>query len=329
MKRLILFTALFGLLVLYLWACSPRPASPAPPRPTYPEKPVTMVVPFPAGGTVDLVARALVEAAKPYFPQPIAIVNRPGGAGTIGAAELAQARPDGYTIGLIPVGPVAVQPHRGELPYRGPDDLRPVIKVVRLPVVFAVRADAPWKTMTELLEYARANPGRVRVGHGGVGTINHIDLELLKLQAGVDMTHVPFSGAPESNSALLGGHIEAVVPHPDQVVEHVRAGRMRVLAVFEPQRNRLFPEAPTFRELGYYITLAPYYFVATPKNVSDDILNFLHDAFKKATETDSFRRFVDDNSLVLDYAGPEELARQLRLDYEFYAEIVKKLNLRG
>lgn len=328
MRRVALLV-LFGLLVPYLWACTPQPAPSARPKLTYPEKPVTMVVPFPAGGTVDLVARALVEAAKPYFPQPIAVVNRPGGAGTVGTAELVQARPDGYTIGLIPVGPVAVQPHRSELPYRGPDDIRPVVKVVRLPVVFAVRADAPWKTMRELLDYARANPGQIRVGHGGIGTINHIDLELLKLQAGADMTQVPFSGAPESNSALLGGHIEAVVPHPDQVLEHVRAGRMRVLAVFEERRNRLFPYAPTFRELGYDITLAPYYFVAAPKGVPDDVVSFLHDVFKKAMDADSFRKFVDDNSLVLDYAGPDELARQLRNDYQFYAEIIKKLNIRG
>jgi tripartite-type tricarboxylate transporter receptor subunit TctC len=316
-------------LAIFLAACTAAAPSPSPPRPSYPEKPATMIVPFPAGGTVDLVARALVEAVKPYFPQPIAVVNRPGGAGTVGTAELVQARPDGYTIGLVPVGPVAVQPHLSQLPYRGPDDIRPIVKVVRLPVVLAVRADAPWPTVKELLDFAWANPGRIRVGHGGVGTIPHIDLELLKQQAGVELTHVPFSGAPESNAALLGGHIEAVVPHPDQVVEHVRAGRMRVLAVFEERRNRLFPEAPTFRELGYDITLAPYYFVAGPKNLADEAVGFLHDAFKRAMETDSFRKFVDDNSLVLEYAGPEELKKQLARDYELYGQIVKKVGLKG
>jgi len=323
MRRLVC-VSIFSLVVV-VTACATPLRSPAAPRSSYPEKPITMIVPFPAGGTVDLVARALVEAAKPYFPQPIAVVNRPGGAGTVGTAELVQARPDGYTIGLIPVGPVAVQPHLSQLPYRGPGDIRPVIKVVRLPVVLAVRADAPWQTAKELLDFARANPGQVRVGHGGIGTIPHIDLELLKQQAWVDMTHVPFSGAPEANSALLGGHIEAVVPHPDQVIEHVRAGRMRVLAVFEEQRNRLFPEAPTFRELGYNITLAPYYFVAGPKNVPDEVAVFLHDAFKKAMESDSFRKFVEDNSLVLDYAGPDDIKKQLSRDYELYREIVNKI----
>ena len=317
------FHMLLGVILTVLSACGPRPAAPVQPKVAYPEKPVSMVVPFPAGGALDQVTRALVEAVKPYFPQPIAVVNRPGGAGTIGAAELAQARPDGYTVGMMAVGPIAIQPHLTDLPYRGPDDFRPVVKVVYIPVWFMVLQDSPWRSLSELAQHAIVSPGSIRFGSPGVGTIPHINVELLKQRAGISLVHVPFAGGAESVPALLGGHIEALSAHPSEVMGHLKAGKIRVLVTFEERRNPLLPEVPTAKELGYDITLAPYYFVAAPKNVPDDVVNTLHDAFKKAIETNRFKEFAQENGYVIDYKSPSELLAELRRDYETYREIVK------
>lgn len=308
---------------LTLWLASAVPAAPGP---SYPIKPVAMIVGWPAGQAIDLVARALVEAARPYLP--VYVVNRPGGAGTMGAAEVVLAKPDGYTIGMTAVAVMTVQPHLTDLPYKTPDDYRPVIKTGGHAVVFCVRTDARWRSMAELLEQARVSPGAVRVGSAGVGTIPHIDLEALTEKASVNLTHVPFAGAGEYVSALLGGHIEAVVGLPVEVIPHIRAGRMRALAIFAAKRNPLFPGVPIFPELGYDITAGVYHFVIVPKATPDRVVQILHDALKKALETEAFRRFAADNSYVIDYMGPSDLKRQLERDYAFFGDMVRKLKLR-
>lgn len=177
-------------------------------------------------------------------------------------------------------------------PLQTPEDYRPVIKTGGHPVVFCVRADARWRTMAELLEQVRASPGAVRVGSAGVGTIPHIDLEALKEKAGVSLTHVPFAGAGEYISALLGGHIEAVVGLPVEVIPHVRANRMRALAIFSTKRNPL--GVPIFPELGYDITAGVYHFVVAPKATPDWVVQIIHDALKKAIESDTFKKFADE-----------------------------------
>lgn len=288
----------------------------------YPDKPVTFIVGFPAGGASDMTARALSEAVKKHFPRPLVVVNRPGAAGTIGAAEIVQAKPDGYTIGLSAVAVLTVQPHRTKLPYDTPDDYTPIIKLNNLPVCFAVKADAPWKTMKDVLEYARAHPGKLRVGHGGNGTILHLDLELFKTKAGVDLTAVPFTGGAESVPALLGGHVEGVNIHHGEIVPHVKAGKARVLAVYEEKRNPLFPDVPTFRELGYDVTLGVYYLVIGPKGLAPGIVTALHDAFKKAMEEDAFINAMKARGFDVAYEGTGDIKKRLLRDYEQNAKLV-------
>ena len=296
----------------------------------YPTKPVAMVVPFPAGGAMDQTARALSESSKSHFKQPFTIQNRAGAAGTVGASEAVSAQPDGYTIAMNAVAVMAVQPHLTDVSYKlPPDDYQPIIKVVDNPILVAVRQDAPWKSAQELLAHAKANPGQIRAAIPGIGTILHINLELLKEQAGVNITHVPTAGGAESMPALLGGHVEAVIAHPAEVVGHVQAGTVRVLGVFQPQRNPLFPEAPTFKELGYDITNAVYYFTMAPKGTSKEIVQSLHDSFKKAIDEESFARFAQEKGFGLDAKGPDALTEQLRKDYAFYGDMVKKLNLKA
>ena len=259
---------IFGTLISLFFTVSIGIFSPVLSPAAYPEKPVTMICVFPAGGAMDMTARALSEAAKKYFPKPMAVVNRPGAAGTIGTAEIIQAKPDGYTIGITAVAVLTVQPHRTRLPFGSPDDYTPIIKLVNQPVCLTVRQAAPWKTIQEFLSHARANPGKIRVGHPGIGTIPHLDAEQLNIMAQINLTAVPFAGGAESVPAMLGGHIEAVSQHPSEVMAQVKAGKARVLLVFEEKRNPLFPDAPTAKELGYEITMGVYYMLIGPKGLS-------------------------------------------------------------
>lgn len=294
---------------------------------TYPERPVTLICPFPAGGAMDIVARNLVEGMKRHFPKPVVVVNRPGAAGTIGNAEVVQAKPDGYTIGISAVAILTVQPHRTDLPYKTPDDYEPIIKLVNLPIVFAVRADSPWKSMREFLDAARATPGKLRVGIPGVGTIPHLNLEALKAEAKVDLTYVPFAGTAETVPALLGGHIDGLNLHPGEISPHVQAGRARVLAVYEEKRNPLFPEAPTFRELGYDLTLGVYYLLIAPKGTPQAILKTLHDAAKQALAEPVFVTMAKTRGFPIEYKGPEALKQELWDSYRKNDVLIKKLGL--
>ncbi len=304
------------------------PISPSTTAAAYPEKAVTFFCGFPAGGAMDMTARALTEAVKKHFPKPMAVVNRPGAAGTIGAAEIIQGKPDGYTIGISAVAVLTVQPHRTRLPYGSPEGYTPIIKLNNLPICFAVKKDAPWKSMKEVIEYARANPGKLRVGHPGIGTILHLDLELLKGKAKVDMTAVPFAGGAESVPALLGGHVEALCVHHGEIVTHVKAGKARVLAVFEEKRNPLFPDVPTFREVGYDITMGVYYVVIGPKGLSPEIVAKLHDAFKKAMGEPVFIEAMKARGFDISYEDSENLKKRLMKDYEQNAKLVEILKLK-
>jgi len=295
----------------------------------YPEKPVNFICGFPAGGAMDMTARAITEAAKKYFPKPMVVVNRPGAAGTIGAAEIIQAKPDGYTIGISAVAVLTIQPHRTKLPYGSPADYTPIIKLVNIPVCLTVRSDAPWKNINEFIDYAKKNPGKLRIGHPGIGTIPHLDVELLKIMAKIDFTVVPFAGGAQSVPALLGGHVDAISQHPGEVLAHVNAGKARVLGVFEEKRNPLFPDAPAFKELGYDITMGVYYLVLGPKGLSPEIVSMLHDALKKAMEDPIFKNAMESQGFVIAYEGPEDIKRRLMRDYEQNAKLVEALDLKG
>ena len=312
----------FALTAILLFAAA------APAAAQYPERPVTLVCPFPAGGAMDATARALAEAMKKTFPKPIVVVNRPGAAGTIGNSEVVQARPDGYTLGISAVAVLTVQPHLTDLPYRGPDSYTPIMKLVNLAIVLAVRSDAPWKTAQEFLAAAKQAPGKLRVSTPGVGTILHLDLEELKARAGVDLTHVPFAGNAEALPALLGGHVEAAMLHPSELAPHVQAGKARVLTVFEPKRHALFPDAPTARELGYDITMGVYYGLIAPKGVPPAVVQTVHDAGRRAVEDPAFVTIMKGRGFDIDYQGPEGLTRQLLDSFARNETLVKKLGLK-
>jgi tripartite-type tricarboxylate transporter receptor subunit TctC len=293
----------------------------------YPERPVTAIVGYPAGGLADVVLRQVTEGMKKKFPKGIAVVARPGAGGTIGASEVIRSRPDGYTLGIMPLTNLVIQPQVMDLPYRTPDDCIAVLSLVSWYPLLAVKHDAPWKTAQEFLAAAKAAPGKVRVGSPGEGTSSHLNLEELMRLSDARMTHVPFSGWGEGSPALLGGHIEALVAQPGEVRPLVDGKRLRVLGVFQPARNAAFPDVPTFKELGYGVHNGSTFFLVLPPGTPPDVVRYIHDAAKAAMDDPSFAAFVKARVIDVDYRAGDKLKADLWAEYRAHTEILKRLGM--
>ncbi len=294
---------------------------------TYPAKPVTALVGFPPGGSTDLIARTLEGVMKKHLGQPMVVVNRTGGVGTIAVTELVRAKPDGYTICVCPIGPLTTQPHLADLPYKETDYLT-VIHIAKFVGVLSVKSDAPWKTAQEFIAHVRAKPGEVRVSHAGAGTINHLGLEELRLLAKLDLTPVPTGGGGPAVVAMLGGHVEASVHNTNEIVGQVEAGKARVLGVFDDKRSPRFANVPTFKELGYDAQATNFYVIAVPKGTPPDVMKTLHDAFRKAIADPAFVATAEKLVFDLEYLGPDEASRKLAQAYAKNGELIRKLGLK-
>jgi tripartite-type tricarboxylate transporter receptor subunit TctC len=315
-----------GLLLVALVVAAALPAPPAAAQ-QYPDRPVTALVGYPAGGLADVVLRALVEQMKKKYPKGLAVVNRPGAGGSIGSSEAVQAKPDGYTFALVPISNLVIQPQVNALPYKTPDDYISVINLVSWYPMLAVKADAPWKTVQEFVAAAKASPGKLRVGTPGEGTSSHLNLEELIRTSGAKLTHVPFAGWAEGSPALLGGHIEAIVAQPGEVKPQVEAKRMRVLCVFQPSRNANFPDAPTCKEAGYEAHNGAQFLLILPKGTPPDAMRFLHDAAKAALEEPAFVNFAKGRVIDVDYRPGDKLKADLWADYRKHTDILKRIGM--
>jgi tripartite-type tricarboxylate transporter receptor subunit TctC len=293
----------------------------------YPDRPVTAIVGFPAGGLADVTLRAIAEGMKKKFPKGLAVVNRPGAGGSIGASEAIKAKPDGHVFALLPISNLVIQPQALDLPYKTPDDYIPVINLVSWYPLLAVKADAPWKTVQEFFAAAKASPGKLRIGSPGEATSSHLNLEEIKRLADVNLTHVPFAGWAEGSPALLGGHIEGIVAQPGEVRPMVESKRMRVLGVFQPTRNPNFPDAPTFKELGQPVHNGAWFLLVLPNGTPPDVVRHLHDSAKAAMEDAAFLGFVKARVIDLDYRAGDKLRADLWQEYRAHTEILKRIGM--
>jgi len=293
----------------------------------YPDRPVTAIVGYPAGGLADVTLRALLEQMKKKFPKGVAVVNRSGAGGSIGSTEAVQAKADGYTFALVPISNLVIQPQLNALPYKTPDDYIPVINLVSWYPMLAVKADAPWKTVPELVAAAKASPGKLRVGSPGEGTSSHLNLEELMRASGAKLTHVPFAGWAEGSPALLGGHIEAIVAQPGEVRPQVEAKRMRVLCVFQPTRNAHFPDSPTCKEAGFDVHNGAQFLLILPKGTPPEAVRFLHDAAKAANEDPAFASFAKARVIYVDYRPGDKLRADLWEEYKRHTDILKRIGM--
>jgi tripartite-type tricarboxylate transporter receptor subunit TctC len=289
----------------------------------FPTKEVQIIIPYSAGGATDLIFRALAATTGKYLGKAAVVVNRPGGGGTVGVTEVSKAKPDGYTL-LSAITPLTILPHRvtTAFTYKSFD---PIINVVRDPGMFLVKSDSPWKSLKEFLDYAKKNPDMITVGNSGAGGGVHLIALAFAKTAGVRFNNIPFPGGGPSVTALLGGHINAVSVSPPEGIEHVKAGKLRIIALFAEKRFELFPDVPTVKEQGIDFAMGQWRGLAAPKGTPPDVIKKLHDAFKKGMDDPVFRKNAKDMVVNLSYLGPEAFGKLMAHDDEFYAKLVKEI----
>jgi len=292
----------------------------------YPARPINFLVGYPAGGTTDICARPLVAAAGKIFGQPIVVVNKPGAASAIAVTLLKNEKPDGYTIGILPSGAVLSQ-HMRKVPYDSTKDFTPIMQYAVYLYGLVVKTDSPWKTFKEFIDYAQANPGKIRYSTAGPGTPQHLVMERLALKEKIKWTHVPFEGGGPAITALLGGHVEAS-SQTTEWKKQVEAGILRLLAVYGEQRMHDFPNVPTLLEFGYNITAPSLICIVGPKGLSPQIVETLHRTFKKAMEDPDFIKMGHQLDQPVIYRGPQELTKHLVEMNEEVGTLIRSLGLR-
>lgn len=271
----------------------------------FPNRPITLIVPWPAGGSTDTHLRKLAEIAARHLGQPIIVENKPGGGGMLGPSNMARtAAPDGYTLSQIHIGAFR-QPHLQKLDWDH-RDFTYIIGVSGYTFGLVVKADSPFKTFDDLIAYAKANPGKMSYASTGTGTSPHLLIEQVASKAGVELMHVPFKGNADSTQALMGGH---VMSQSDATGwgRFVDAGTFRLLVTFGEQRTRW--GAPTAKELGYDIVSYSPYGIAGPKGMDPRVVKILHDAFKKAIDDPEHHKVLQQLDQVYWYKSTDDYAR--------------------
>jgi tripartite-type tricarboxylate transporter receptor subunit TctC len=246
----------------------------------YPSKPVRIIVPFPAGGPADLFGRALAQGMTGSLGQPVIIENRAGVGGVLGVDNVAKAPPDGYLLALNSGSAVAIAPFSMEkMPYDPKKDLALITTVVKVPEVLAVHPSVPANNLAELIAYAKANPGKINFGSAGGGTITHLAGELLKVEAGVNIVHVPYKGAAPAVQDLLGGQVQMGVFDVPVLLPHIKSGKLKALAITSANRSAALPDVPTTAELGYpKVNSDNWYGLVAPTGTAADVLAKIHTA---------------------------------------------------
>ena len=291
----------------------------------YPSKPITYVCPVPPGTGVDLSTRLMAKELEKILGQPVVVVNKPGAALTVGTAAVATARPDGYTIGFTGGPPLYFTPLLEKVPYNPLKDLRMVSQFGTMNLGVVVKADSPFKSFKDLVDYARQNPKKLTYATTGTNGMAHITMERIARHENVQMTHIPFKGTPESQTALLGGHIMAAAG--DFGASLVESGQMRVLLLLKEEKAAEYPDVPALKDLGYTIPFLILIAVIAPKATPDAIVNKLDDAIVKAMKEPAFINGMKELRLPLFHRSGKELDAYIAKSYEFYKGVFKELGL--
>ena len=291
----------------------------------YPERPVRVIVGVPAGGTPDVMARAVAGAMSKLLGQPLVMDNRGGAGGLIGAEVAAKASADGYTLYVTSPGPLTILPHlQKQIGYEPTRDFVPIGVIASNPFLLIAHPALPPKTIKELIALAKAQPGKLNYASAGNGAPNHLAMEVLKSMAGISITHVPYKGAPQAVSDVLAGHMNMMLNSIPPVLAHVRAERFRALGSTGRKRSPLLPEIPTIDESG-----VPGYEAITwagmlaPAKAPAPILAVVRDAFAKTINAPEVRALLEAQGVEPGSGSSQEFAALLKREYERYAKVVK------
>jgi len=274
---------------------------------SYPNKPITVIVPFSAGGGLDLLARSLEKMAPKYLGQPLVVVNKPGGAGTIGWNELVNANPDGYTLGISTVD-VLIQPLYGTTKYHYPTALEPIAQATTSSFIMVVPTEQPWQDLEALIKYAKLHPGQLKCGHAGIGGTAHIIGETFAKINDITLEQVPFHGANDAMVALLGNHIQIAFINSSTAKEQIKNGTLRALATTGQQRltDPDLAQIPTFKEQGLDIVLNNWYGVVATKDLPPEVKTKLEESFKAIINDPEFKANIENLGLQIEYLNAED-----------------------
>lgn len=291
----------------------------------FPRKNVTLICPWAAGGGTDTLLRGLARNSEPFLGKNITVINRAGGAGAIGHASGVNARRDGYTVTMVTFDILTLPPQK-LVPFTY-ENFDMLMRVNMDPSAITVPADAPYNTIEEFIAYAKANPGKVKVGHAGPGTAWHLAGSIFAKETGTDLSYVPYNGAAPAVTALVGKHIQAVTVSPAEVRSQVEGGLLKILAVMNDERLPGFEDVPTLKEKGIDVSFGTWRGLGVPKNTPEDVRQILHDAFKKGMETEDFKKFAADMGLGLSYMSADDFTNDLKKSAPAVSETMKDLGL--
>ncbi len=306
---------------------APRLATPALAQGRFPDRPLRLVIPWPAGGSADAQLRSMGEIASKALGQPVVIENKPGAGGTLGPMTVAQqSRPDGYTLTQMHLS-VLRRPWMMKTPLWDPvRDFTHIIGLTGWLFGTAIKADSRFETWAEMIGYARANPGKLTYSTSGIGTSNHLAMETILEQEKVEITHVPFRGSNEGVTAALAGQVDMVCDS-SAWAPFVEAGSMRALSVWTAERAARFPSVPTLKELGYDMEVTSPYGVSGPKGMDEGVVRVLHDAFKAALFDPENERIRTQFDMPLVYRNTADYREFVARRVEYEKTMVKRLNL--
>lgn len=291
--------------------------------PAYPTRPIRLIVPFAPGGAADQTARLISEPMAKQLGQPLIIENKPGGGATIGAALVASAAPDGYTVLYTTPGPQIINPYlMAKLPYDPDKDLIPVSRLAFFPNVLVIAPNLPVNNVQELIDYARKNPGKTNFGSSGIGASSHLSGELFKSMAGVEITHVPYKGSGVVIQDLLAGNVQMAIDSLSVYLGQIKAGKLRALGVASPERSPLLPDVPAIAEqLKGYEAVAVNY-LSVPAGTPRAVIDRLNAAVRTVIAEPAMQQRMIQGGTVPKTSTPEEMAAEIEVERAKWKKVI-------
>jgi len=292
---------------------------------TYPAKPVRLVVPFPPGGTTDIIARATAQKLSEAWGQQVIVDNRPGAAGNIGSELVARSAPDGYTLLMGTVGTHSINPSLyTKMPYDHVKDFAPVILVAGVPNVLVVNPEVPIKSVPELIAYAKANPGKLNFASSGSGTSIHLSGELFKAMTGVQMTHVPYKGSAPALTDLVGGQVQLMFDNLPSSLAFIKAGKLRALAVTSASRAAALPDVPTVAEYVPGFEASSWFGILAPAGIAPEIIAKINGEVAKWLATPEAKEKLSAQGANAAGGSPQDFTKHIQAETAKWAKVVKE-----
>ena len=292
----------------------------------YPDKPVKVIIGFPAGGPLDAHIRLLSDRFQTAFGQPLIVDYKPGAGGAVGAQFVAQSPPDGYTVLLANTGTMVINPAiYTKSPYDTLKDFQPIARTAQQPLAFIVNNDVPVQTLKEFIAYAKSHPGKLNYGSAGNGGISHLVPEMLKNETGIFMVHIPFKGSAPAFTDLIAGHVQFMAESVPQAANYAKMGKVRALAVTSAKRNPALPNTPTVLETGVAnLEVVGFYGILAPKGVPPEVVNKLSQAFKETLDSPEIQKKMIDQGADPAYLNAEQFSKFLSTEMPRWAKAVKQ-----